>query len=659
MTSARQPREDAPEAGGPEVAAASRPRWQRWPSVPVLLALVLLGYLLVPPVRANARLGYAFAGAAGALLVWSALVWWRAWRSGRALAIEFVPGRKSHYIQGSVQLCVYAYWGWYWRNVYAEAPLILAQLVFLYAFDALLAWTRGRSWRLGFGPLPIVLSTNVFIWFRHDWYAFQFVLLAAAALGKDLVQWEREGRRTHIFNPSAFGLALVSLVLILTGTTRYTWGIEIASTIGRPPHIYLEIFLLGLVVQFFFATTLMTLSAAAVLCLCNSVYQRATGTYFFVDTNLPIAIFLGLHLLVTDPSTSPRTNVGRVIFGGLYGLGNVVLYALLQHYQVPEFYDKLLPVPLLNLSVRWMDRLATSGVLGRWREFESRFRPRSLNLVHMGTWAALFAILLASGYVESPHPGASIAYWKEASEAGRPGARERLLKVAGSQAEAGSPEACNALGEMYMQGALFPRDRVAAAHYFARACELGSREGCQNLAIQFLFLREARSDADVAHALQRLEQEAPDSPDGRSAYLIGFAYETGRGRAVDPSRAGSFYVQGCKRGNPDACKGLARLRFASGPGPADLGDAAHVLEQACAADDAESCLYLAYMLRGGWGIAPDEERARLLLEKACALGSTEACRAHELSASSPPLVPRFGALPGWCRWVRAVVQAAD
>jgi hypothetical protein len=27
--------------------------------------------------------------------------------------------------------CVYAYWGWYWREVYHEIPLIFAQIAFL------------------------------------------------------------------------------------------------------------------------------------------------------------------------------------------------------------------------------------------------------------------------------------------------------------------------------------------------------------------------------------------------------------------------------------------------------------------------------------------------------------------------------------------------
>ena len=543
----------------PAVAPA---RWERFPVLGLVLAAVLLAFVALPRVHENPRLVWSFCGVSAALCAWTIGLWIVARRQGRSFRIECAPLLRSHYIQGSVQICVYIYWSFYWPNVRAEAPLILAQLVFLYAFDALLSWTRGRSWRFGCGPLPIILSTNVFIWFRDDWYWWQFALVATAALGKEFIKWQREGKRTHIFNPSAFGLGVVSLILIATSTTQYTWGPEIASTIGHPPHIYLEIFLLGLVVQYFFSVTLMTLSAAAVLCFLDLAYTWITGTYFFVDTGLPIAIFLGLHLLVTDPSTSPRTNAGRVIFGGLYGLANFVLYWVFEIWAIPEFYDKLLPVLALNLGVRAIDRAATSGWIGRFTSWEARFTPRRLNLAHMGCWAALFAWMLGSGYIEGPHPGSSVAFWKQAYVEGKPGADLKLLKLVGSHADRGSAEACNALGALYMEGRIVPEDHGASAHYFATAAASGDRDGCANVATQFLFLREARSDQDVAHALSVLEALAAKGQDGRACFLVGFAHETGRGRPLYPARATELYRAGAALGDEDC-----RQRLQSRPLP--------------------------------------------------------------------------------------------
>jgi TPR repeat protein len=615
--------------------------------LPLAGTAIFCALTLVPPVRSNERLTWTFLGVGAALFAWCAMLWMRQRRGGPSLCVELAPPVKSHYIQASVQLCIYAYWGYYWRKVYSEAPLIASQLLFLYIFDALLSWTRGRNLRLGFGPLPIILSSNVFIWFKDDWYFFQFLLVATGILGKEFIRWNKGGKKTHIFNPSAFALGLFSIVLIATQTTGYTWGVEIAATLASPPHIYLEIFLLGLVVQFFFSVTLMTLSATAVLCLLDLAYHGSTGVYEFVDTNIPIAIFLGLHLLVTDPATSPRTNVGRVIFGGLYGLANFVLYEILERAGVPEFYDKLLPVPILNLSIQLIDRVANIGVLGKLTHWEAKFQPRKWNLVHMAIWAALFTTMLASGFVEAPHPGASIAFWKKAFEDGKPRAGPKLYKVVGSQAEAGSPTACNELGVMYMEGTVVAQSRAAAGHYFAQACALGDACGCANVATQFLFFHEGQSEEDVARALDRVELGSDKGTDGRSCYLMGYAYETGTGRTMDKRRALELYKEGARRGNVDACKGLADIRLSSGAGPNDFDAAARVLQRACEAGDAESCRCLAYMLHDGNGVPRDEEKARARLEQACALGSQEACAALRQTEMPPFSAPRARLAPVW------------
>src|ERR1041385_3856683 len=95
-------------------------------------------------------------------------------------------------------------------------------------------------------------------------------------------------------------------------------------------------------------------------------YFAMTGVYYFVDSYIPIAVFLGMHLLFTDPSTSPRTELGRILFGVVYGVGNMVLYAGLTRAGVPAFYDKLLPVPIMNLSVRIIDAAVRSTWLKRF-----------------------------------------------------------------------------------------------------------------------------------------------------------------------------------------------------------------------------------------------------------------------------------------------------
>src|SRR5438093_7665882 len=109
----------------------------------------------------------------------------------------------------------------------------------------------------------------------------------------------------------------------------------------------------------------MTMSAAVTTYVFGLLYFAVTGTYFFYDSYIPIAVFLGMHLLFTDPSTSPRTELGRILFGMLYALGVIALYYVLGRIGAPTFYDKLLAVPLMNLTIKAIDRFV-QGPLHRF-----------------------------------------------------------------------------------------------------------------------------------------------------------------------------------------------------------------------------------------------------------------------------------------------------
>ena len=107
----------------------------------------------LPSVRQNPNLFWSFCGAAGALFAWAAALVTRAFRSGRTFALEIVL-RKQHYLQACAQGSVLLYWGWYWREVYDSAPLIVAQLVFAYAFDMLLVVVAARHLHARVRTLP-------------------------------------------------------------------------------------------------------------------------------------------------------------------------------------------------------------------------------------------------------------------------------------------------------------------------------------------------------------------------------------------------------------------------------------------------------------------------------------------------------------------------
>jgi len=302
--------------------------------LPLAFALGLAGLALLSQVRQNPKALWSFLGAAGALCAWTAMLW--AARRQQALKLEVVL-KKQHYLQACAQGSVLLYWGWYWPPVYAFAPFILAQLLFAYSFDMLLSWSRREVYTLGFAPFPVIFSMNLFLWFKPDWFYLQFAMVAVGFAAKELIRWNKDGRRAHIFNPSSFPLALASLILIATRVSGVTWGQEIASTQFYPPHMYLALFLIGLPGQFFFGVTSMTMSAVVAAYLFGRLYFAATGIYFFYDSYIPIAVFLGMHLLFCDPSTSPRTELGRIFYGALYGLSTMALYELLGRAECQPF----------------------------------------------------------------------------------------------------------------------------------------------------------------------------------------------------------------------------------------------------------------------------------------------------------------------------------
>jgi TPR repeat protein len=630
----------------PQAKPAGRGGSRKSLLIPLALTGLFLALGLFSRARANSHLLWTYIGVGTFFFIWQLSLFAGSGRTTRRFAWEFVAVR-SHYIQALMQLCIYVYWGWYWRNVYAEAPLILSQVVFFYVFDALLTWSRGQTWRLGFGPWPIIFSTNLFMWFRDDWFVFQFLMVALGVLGKQFIRWKRDGKVTHIFNPSAFSLTIVSLVLIFTGTTDHTWGREIATLQGLPPHLYTEIFLCGLVVQYFFSVTLLTFSAAAILGLMTLAYTQLTGVYLFFDSNIPIAVFLGLHLLMTDPATTPRSSLGRIMFGSLYGVGVFVAFVVLQALHLPEFYDKLVVVPLLNLMTPLLDRLAAGKVAGKFGRWETSVGPPKMNLAYMGVWTAVFLAMLGTGFVEAPHPGATIGFWEKAAEENRPNAVGHLrymlndfskrdlndpaeqVRGTGGGSSANREQLlgalCNQVANIYAAGKFVPADPDRAAYYYQKSSELGDIDGSANVVIEYFHTNQLVTPAVIDRALTTLEQSTAATNNGRICYFIGYAYHTGHGRTLDQAKARQFFGMGAGLGDLAAEKSLAQMQFAGEGGPADHTAAAHWLQMAADARDGVSCFYLARLYHIGDGVPQDEQKASMLLQKACDLGVAPAC----------------------------------
>lgn len=471
-----------------------------------------------------------FVGVAAVLLLWCAVLVFVTRRSNRVLTLEYLP-RMQHWLQAMTQGSLILYWAINTPLIFGFFPFILVQLLFAYAFDSLLAWSRRSAYVLGFGPFPVVFSINLFLQFKPQWFYWQFILVALGFAAKEFIHWKREGRSVHIFNPSSFPLAVFSLFLLVTARTDLTFGNTIANTIADTPHIYLAIFLLTLPVQIFFGVARVTLWAALVMYLTGLVYFAATGTYLFYDAFIPPAVFIGMSLLVTDPSTSPRTELGRFIFGALYAFGTIILFVVLERAHAPTFYDKLLPIPIMNLMVRGIDRLVRSRPLAALapERLGGSLTPIQRNLAITSVWVLVFVGLYSVQGVGDRHPGQYLPFWHEACGAGHPRACTYAATLTVVLCRQGSGWACNETG------ILERRLGRASIPDFQRSCDLGFPAGCENLTTR---------DAPVA-SLASGPPTLRDLP-----IVLGGSKPPVRER--DPAK---LYAMACEQGWPGACAG--------------------------------------------------------------------------------------------------------
>jgi hypothetical protein len=263
------------------------------------------------------------------------------------------------------------------------------------------------------------------------------------------------------------------------------------------------------------------------------MYYAATGIYFFYDSYIPIAVFLGMHLLFTDPSTSPRTELGRIIFGVLYGLSTVALYEILGRAGLPTFYDKLLQVPILNLSIRLIDRAARSDALRRLdpAAIASWLAPRQRNLAYISLWTLTFAVMSGAEGVGDHHPGQWVPFWQQACQADKPWACSYLADLEAGLCRQGSGWACNELGLIQVERDVEGPGAIAA---FEDGCAAGFRVACVNI-------------NRVRDGPPRLIEARP--PVEELPILL-----RGSKAPMTERRPDVLYARACSQGWPDACE---------------------------------------------------------------------------------------------------------
>jgi TPR repeat protein len=569
-----------------------------------LIVLALFGgfasFMLWERVQATAGLFWAFAVSTALFGFWLGWLFLRMKREGTELTIDFRP-RLPHWIQMLIHGSIFVYWGLHWEGVFEHMPLIAAQVLFAYLMEMCLAWTQYRNFRLGFGPVPIVGSTNLFLWFKDPFFGAQFGMLAVSYLARQFIRWEREGQKIHIFNPSAIGLAVAAAIVISGGWVHHTWGAEISITLGSGPYAFEQLFLAGALVMVFFDVALMTMSAAVSMVLIGLVYYQLTGVWFFVDTAIPIAVFLGMNLLLTDPVTSPHSEGGKVLFGVLYTTGVMGLYIVLREMERPAtggdpgltaaFFDKLLFVPILNVAAVLIERvgrklLPIERIIGSLQGYAKRG-------VYLGIWVGAFMIIRPQ-LVE--HPGASVAFWEQACTEEKPWACDNVRRLQYGPCEGGDGAACHNLGVVYEFGEGTQKDVELAAGFYSRACELKMGEGCSNLGALLMTDSER---PDKAQEAMKLFTKACELNSGTGCLRLGSMFMHAMGVPADPPKGRSLFEKGCTANSGQACHLLAQAELAGQGGAKAPKQAVEHLRKGCTLKFAPACDQLKIM-----GVAP-------------------------------------------------------
>lgn len=300
-------------------------------------------------------------------------------RRGRSAEVVW-QFKLTHLLPALLQVIIYTYWGLYWSAVGEYGPIIVAQLAFAIPLDALLGvLVRGR-WMASFGPIPIVLSTNLFLWFHGPETILGFLTIGLAVGSRHILR--ASGR--HLFNPSGFAIAIIGVAAIaFPQAIRYD---DLALQFNLPPNMTETILLVALIVQTRIPIISLSLGALAALELSELVGLFPN----FGATWAPV--FLVITLLATDPATSPRTPWGRVFFGLLLGVTMNACGTLLEANGISDFFGKVLPLPFLNFLVPRLDRAAER--LPAWLRWP--LQPR-FNLLHLALWVSLVTAGLSYG----------------------------------------------------------------------------------------------------------------------------------------------------------------------------------------------------------------------------------------------------------------------
>lgn len=247
---------------------------------------------------------------------------------------------------------------------------------------------------------------------------------------------------------------------------------------------------------------------------------------------------------------------------------------------------------------------------------------------------ALVAVVACAKSSNAPPPAPVLSASVASSWASSSASPTSVIGLYERACDGGSGDGCNNLALVYFEGrAGAKKDAKRARTFFQRSCDLGAAGGCGNLG--YLLHAGEGGPRDEVRAIGLLTQ-ACDGSFWESCYWLGDIYYGGEHE--DRPMALSVLERACKGGHLQSCASQGVL-LADGKGGVskDALQAAKLLQRACEGKVHFACTGLASLFLHGDGVAADADRARKLYDQGCADDYPGGCYAYGAVCASGAL----------------------
>ena len=255
--------------------------------------------------------------------------------------------KRALLIQLCMHLCIFIFWGSFSSAVANQFPLIIHQIAYVYLFYFVCCMVFNKPFVLSLSLVPMIFSINLFMWFYNDYFIFQYGLISLAILAKMFLTREINGKRSHIFNPSAIVLMVVTIAVLALPNKDLVYGPQIGSMWLGLPLFDGFIFTLACITLWTPNKYLISIGAVGIIILGDWYAETHLGMRLFAELARG-SVLLGCTLLITDPATSPTNKLGQLLFGIAYGLSITIAFTIFSALGWNTYYDKLFFVCLLN-----------------------------------------------------------------------------------------------------------------------------------------------------------------------------------------------------------------------------------------------------------------------------------------------------------------------